>query len=361
MKPVVARLAIVVAIIPACGRSGFDLISDGTISDGTSTDATTRCEGAIAYDAVGDGSPLAPYLICNAAQWLDITANPSSWNAHFKLAANIDLSSFSPPHPSIGTYLPAVPFTGVMDGDRHVISNFTNAASNAYFGLFGNVDGAEAEIKNIALIDPQLSIGPQGGGLVGYLARGTVRNAAVIGANCRVRSTAYANHHGALIGETRPGSIVIDVFSNCELGGNGGGVGGLIGHHEGSVSNCYYQHAGVITDANGNYVGGLVGWNTGSGSVTNCFANTDVHGNNSGTVGLLVGAGNAPTNSYYASNRTCTNDAGACNTYVTGIDLVAMPDYFYRKTNPPLTSWDFSTAWMERTTGEPILTWLSIY
>ena len=358
MGPRTGRLVIIVGVM-ACGRSGFDPQRDEREDASDGSDAgDAACTNALAYDSVGDGGALAPYLICNAAQWVDIVAHPESWGASFKLAADIDLSSIPPPHHAIGTYVPLAPFTGVMDGDRHVVLNFTNAAAGSYFGLFGHVSGAQAEIKNIALVDAQLWTGPQAGALVGYLEQGTVRNAAVIGSNCYTRSTGYANHRGTLIGETRPGSVVVDVFGSCAIDGNGGGVGGLIGHHEGSVTNCYYQHAGIVTDNGGNYVGGLVGWNTGPGSIANCFANVDVHGNNTGTVGLLVGTGTAPNNSYYAANRTCTNDGGACNSYGTGIDLVTTPDYFSRKANPPLTSWDFTAVWAERTNSEPVLAWM---
>jgi len=61
------------------------------------------------------------------------------------------------------------------------------------------------------------------------------------------------------------------------------------------------------------------------------------------------------TELYYNSNSTCTNCSAAGNG--TGIDVggVDPADYFYDKTNAPLSSWDFENTWQENAGGYPTL------
>lgn len=93
--------------------------------------------------------------------------------------------------------------------------------------------------------------------------------------------------------------------------------------------------------------------------MVNSFSDTNVQGNNGGTVGILIGASSSTiTNSYYANNRSCVNLGGACLAYGSGIDLVANPNGFFLKANSPLSSWDFNSVWLERPNDYPILKYL---
>ncbi len=92
-----------------------------------------------------------------------IGADANDWDKHFMLMADIDLSQFDgrdgrEKFNVIGEY--ANPFTGVFDGNDHTISNFTYDSNDRIdVGLFVDVYGPNAEIKNLGLIDPNVVTG----------------------------------------------------------------------------------------------------------------------------------------------------------------------------------------------------------
>jgi predicted outer membrane repeat protein len=112
------------------------------------------------YDG-GTGEPNDPYLILTAAQMNAIGTSPGDWGMHFKPRADIDLSGFDgkngrPGYNIIGPdTLPetwvydGTPFTGIFDGNGHVISHLT-ITGERYLGLLGLV-GSGAVVKNLAV------------------------------------------------------------------------------------------------------------------------------------------------------------------------------------------------------------------
>jgi hypothetical protein len=133
------------------------------------------------YDG-GTGEPNAPYLIRTAGQMNAIGANPADWDKHFRLTADIDLSAYA------GTNFNLIgnattPFSGVFDGNGRSITHFRYAGGNSdNVGLFGYVYGANAEIRNLTLVDPEVrdKTGQYVGVLAGRLA-GKVDNCHVFG------------------------------------------------------------------------------------------------------------------------------------------------------------------------------------
>ena len=121
----------------------------------------------------GSGTAEDPYLIYTAAQMNEIGANPADWNKHFKLMADIDLSSYTGTQFNIiGTDVN--PFTGAFDGNNHTISNFTYTSSATdYVGLFRSI-GQGSEIKNLGLLNVDVSGQNYVGGLVGYNYSGNI-------------------------------------------------------------------------------------------------------------------------------------------------------------------------------------------
>jgi len=59
-------------------------------------------------------------------------------------------------------------------------------------------------------------------------------------------------------------------------------------------------------------------------------------------------------NHYYedAPNSTFTNTD---NTEGTAVDTTSQTDYFFDKTNAPLSSWDFDNVWQENANDYPTL------
>ena len=226
----------------------------------------------------GSGDPDDPYLIYTAEQLNTIGSVVCDWDKHFKLMADIDLSSFTGTSFNIigSNYL--YPFTGVFDGNGHTISNFSYTSEGRYqVGFFGYVTG---EIKDLGLIAPNVDVGTGSsvGSLVGWLESGTITNCYATGS---VSGSVYV---GGLVGSNR--GIVTNCYATAIVSGDDN-VGGLVGNNGmygggGTITNCY--STGSVSGKY--YVGGLVGLNW-SATITNCYSKSDVSGYSS--VGGLVG------------------------------------------------------------------------
>jgi hypothetical protein len=275
----------------------------------------------------GTGEPNDPYLIYTPEQLNAIGTEPNDWGKHFKLMNDVNLSGFDGKdgRPVFNIIAPAeeteyeqeyyschgycswsypqgVPFTGVFDGNGHAILNFTYASTDTtdvYIGLFGYIDDPKAQIKDLALIDPNVTRGrvshAAGGGvgcLVGCLERGTISGCSVRGGHVKGEYSV-----GGLVGSNGwctyccgcgtlgcallcQGGTISNSYTAVSVYGTSE-VGGLVGSNNGPVTDCY---ATGVVDGN-EYVGGLVGVN--SSTVTNCYSTGDVTGRSN--VGGLVG------------------------------------------------------------------------
>jgi hypothetical protein len=217
----------------------------------------------------GDGSSSSPYEIRTA---IDLQAMQEDRSANYTVVNDIDASGtvnwnngqgFNP----VGTYdfeQANSEFTGSFDGQNHTISNLSiNRLDDNEVGLFGAI-GAGGEVKNVGVINVNMTGNYGVGGLVGTNSNGNISNS-------------YST--GNVSGEDM--------------------VGGLVGLNEGPVSNSY--STGNVTGDN--WVGGLVGSNS-EGTVSNSYSTGNVTGNN--MVGGLVGRnfkGNI-SNSYWDIEST---------------------------------------------------------
>ena len=236
------------------------------------------------------------FLITNEAElaWLSDTTNSGNqgYNVNVKLMANLDMAGkyFVPICGGGGDKL----FTGVFDGDYHIISNL-------------RINGEKiAEEKN----DPKYG---QNVALIGVVGGGTVKN--VVVENVDVQSSTNigvvsANNQisvGAVVGWLKSGTIEnCSAFGSIITSGNGQGVGGIVGNtHSGTVLNCL---SAVSIRASGKnvQVGGIVGLTKeNTVSVKTCvYEGTVLESTGSGHVGGIVGQqlGEKPLvveNSYY--------------------------------------------------------------
>ncbi len=136
----------------------------------------------------GTGEPNDPYLIYTAEQMNAIGAEPNEWDKHFKLMADIDLSTYGgTAFNIIGRYVRDTssgykPFSGVFDGNGRTISNFNYSGVAAGVGIFGAVEGGQ--IRHVHLADPNIDGQGQSNSiasLVGWLEDTTVSNCSVDG------------------------------------------------------------------------------------------------------------------------------------------------------------------------------------
>ena len=215
----------------------------------------------------GSGTEADPFLIYTAEQLNTIGLNPGDMYKHFKLMADIDLGCYTGTQFNlIGTYF-GYAFRGTFDGNGRKIYNFTYNSENVNFvGLFGYVDGYITEIKDLDLIDPNVTAGTGDnvGSLVGYLRRGTVSRCSAQGG-----SVAGGNCVGGLVGRNYIASVG-NCFASTDVFGNEN-LGGLVGRTYVELSNCYstgsvWQYASLA--------GGLAGFNHGNISASFWDTNT---------------------------------------------------------------------------------------
>jgi hypothetical protein len=239
----------------------------------------------------GAGTSGDPYQIASVLDWQTLMATPADWSSCFILTAEIDMAGQTVTPVGNGS----TQFTGVFDGNGHIISNLTYTESTQeYVGLFGYV-GSAGQIRNLGVEEANIQGRYYVGGLVGFdagtittcYATGTVSGSNIVGGlvggNSGSITTCYATgtvsgsdyYIGGLVGNNYEGTIT-DCYAtgNVTVTGTGMFVGGLVGENDGTLTNCYAT--GSVSG--GYYVGGLVGYNN-RGTITECYATGAVSGN----------------------------------------------------------------------------------
>jgi hypothetical protein len=267
----------------------------------------------------GSGTAQDPYLIYTPQELNTIGWFPCEWDKHFKLMADIDLAAYTGVEFNLIGVSPAKSFTGTFDGNNHTISNFTYTSPTAdYVGLFGYV-GSGGQVKNLGLINVNVTGSSYTGGLVGVNS-GTITNSYAAG-----NVTGQYESAGGLVGYNNIQGTITNCYATgnvAELGGLGYYTGGLVGSNSGTITNSYATEnvAGYLE------TGGLVGGN--SGTVANSYATGNISGTDYAG-GLVGGNGGAITNCYATGNVTAGDFTGGLvgvggnggtitNSYATG-------------------------------------------
>jgi len=219
----------------------------------------------------GSGAPADPYQISTPADFALLSWYVSVLDKHFVLLADLNLAPYTLcPIGDLG------PFTGVFDGNNHVIRNpLINQPAGSYIGLFACL-GAGGQLRNLTLANGNMTGGFCVGGLVGH--------------NTGTISACYAT--GPVMGTRSLGGLVginAGAISACYATGpvNGGStVGGLVGYNSSGTITASYATGRVIGSLD---VGGLVGSSDYSSTITASHATGPVYGSAS-RVGGLVGS-----------------------------------------------------------------------
>jgi len=302
----------------------------------------------------GTGEGGDPYLISTGVELNQIGHNPRLITKHFKLTSDIDLSGVD--FYVIGNA--GYPYSGVFDGNGHIISDFTRPyrfIGETEIGVFGYIEGESAQVRDVGLTEPNVDGGTGWyvGSVAGVVRSGTIENCYVEGGN--VSGQEYV---GGLVG--RNGGVITDCYSTGSVFG-GGGIGGLVGKSDGTVTNCHSSGGVLGTGAVGGlvgknqegliqrssssgsigggfWVGGLVGEND-KGSIKNCYARGSVSGEE--RVGGLAGESIASVGS---SEPTITNCYSTGS--VEGVSAVGgLVGHNYGVV--------FASFWDTQTSGEP--------
>jgi hypothetical protein len=238
----------------------------------------------------GSGTQEEPWRIQSLADFDEFAADANYWDDYTRLETDVNLAGriyttavIAPDINDAEAWFHGTAFTGVFDGHNHTIYNFTyDSNDKRCIGLFGYVDGHNAEIKDLGLIAPDVNdgMGLFVGSMVGCLRDGTINGCYVEAGN-----VSGGWEVGGLVGMNEGGTITNCYSVGSVKGGNY--VGGLMGENHaglnpGTITGCY--SAGLVT---GSFLtGGLIGLTTGEGAISNCFSSADVYGD-SGTGGLI--------------------------------------------------------------------------
>lgn len=222
-----------------------------------------------------------------------------SMSGKYHLTADIDLSDMN--WMPIGGQVN--PFSGVFDGQGHIIRGLTitGEVSNSgggsninYAGLFGRI--SDATIKNLGLVDTDIDVTIKKG-LVGAIAGGgnqdedfTISNCYNIGSVSAILIS-YGGSVGGICGNTF-GNVTIDgcynsgeVYALSKSGGSK--VGGISGSGFRLLISNSYNSGDITASGQGTNIGGILG-EANNSSIMNCYNSGNIE---CGDVGGANGGG----------------------------------------------------------------------
>ncbi|MBN1972153.1 MAG: hypothetical protein JW787_00835 [Sedimentisphaerales bacterium] len=280
----------------------------------------------------GTGEPNDPYQIATAEDLIALGNEPNDYDRHFILTADIDLAGYvfdkaviAPDMNDVADqwgryFLDGTPFSGVFDGNGHIISHLT-IRGVGYLGLFGQLGQwytTDDEVKNLKILDFNIvATGSYIGGLIGQnygtvtdcysngVVSGNNDTGGLVGYNSGDIMMCYSD--GIVSGDDDIGGLVgynngtlTQCYSNCVVSGNND-TGGLVGYNRGTMTQCYSDST-VGDDRN---VGGLVGYN--SGDIMMCYSDGTVSGDDD--IGGLVGYNNGTLTQCYSTGTVSGTSA----------------------------------------------------
>jgi|GEM_PF-1808748 len=291
--------------------------------------------------AAGNGSEAAPYEIANLENLLWLSENNSEWNKYFIQTADIDASAtqhinhgsgFSP----IGN--DGVKFTGNYNGQYHTIDGFyINRPSTDGIGLFGYVNSS-GTIKNLGVINANVTGSSNIGSLVGqlYSSYSFIENCYSTGT-----VTGLSSYTGGLIGWLAYGTMN-NCYGDMEVLG-ASYTGSLAGRIQGGEVNNCYSHGSAAKNPNTSSmtsVGGFAGAIDNSSTVNHCFSTASVgNGNNRG--GFVAYFSNATVTNCFWDTQTSGMATSAVGTGKTTAELLDYNTYTDTITEGLASAWDF--------------------
>ncbi len=239
----------------------------------------------------GSGTPEDPYLLRSIGEIIDLVNDRDS---HYALASDIDASSTRFLNDGAG-FEPMFglgnSFRGSFDGNHHNITGlYINRPSSNQVGFFSWI-AADADVRNINIIDAEV-IGGNNVGILAGRSTGTIlecstsgtvtgqdRVGGLVGANWRIVERSHSNADvtasgsiiGGLVGENRQNQLILDSYATGTVTG-GSTVGGLVGLNSNNarITNCY--SVGVVSGTAD--VGGLIGSNAVNGQILSSYWDT---------------------------------------------------------------------------------------
>ena len=231
----------------------------------------------------------------------------------YELMADLDIGAMTDNWVPIGN--DRSPFTAILDGNNHTISNLTVTTSTQQVGLFGYA--RNSTITAIALSGADIEGGDEVGGIVGR-NEGAIANSYIIG------KVIGNNRVGGLVGLSR--GDIFNSYAKADVSGEGDNVGGFVGaQNGGKMLNSYAD--GMTTMAEGDNVGGFIG-NQSGGMIVNAYATAAVDGND--YVGGFVGNQSGGTiKNTYATGRVTAIGSRIGGFSGNSVSIVSIVDSYW--------------------------------
>jgi len=242
----------------------------------------------------GNGSISSPFEIHNEADLRRVGTGRYDWtvSSRYIQMTDIDLTGKSN-WIVIGSSSMGKNFTGGYDGNFHTITGLTISSTSNDQGMFGYSTGGT--VKNLGLINANISGGSSTGGIVGNSNGTAVQQCYVSG------SITGTSNVGGIVGRSGASGKVQNCYATANVTGteNAGGIVGQQIATGSSTVNCYSTGDVFMSTASGN-VGGIVA--STSTTVTDCVAiNPRLRsGDSSATVGRINGAVSTSMSGNYA-------------------------------------------------------------
>ena len=219
---------------------------------------------------VGEGIDGDPFIISNADDLFlmaSLMNNTTSSirnlyrDKHYALENDIDISDR--PWTPIST---SIEFTGVFDGQNHVIIGLTVTSITSYAGLFSQA--TNATIRNLGMIDVDITARNSAGGVSGRFTGGLIENVYVTG-----KLTAESNVGGIVGNMVMASGVIQNSYADVDLISSNytGGIAGLVGSAN-TIRNCYSNG----TMFGRQTAGGIAGVTNGPSSVTGSFSTAKI-------------------------------------------------------------------------------------
>ncbi len=246
------------------------------------------------------------------------------------------------------------PFSGIFDGNGHVIKNMTirhpevsdfdtlnpnDLMNYNNLGLFRAI--GDGEVKNLGIENVDIYGFGYLGGLVGSMENSTVTNCYVTG---NIEQQLYS---GGLIG-VMENSVVENCYTNCNISLidvnapiGAGGAGGLVCTGSGEIKNCYTTGTIETNQMSGGLVDGF------NGTISNCYSIMKIIevGTSPRKNGALVGNGvDSIKNCYYNKDTSGVTDAIGNSSNVGQVDNVQGLSTSEMKAPSNWSGWD-SNIW----------------
>ncbi|MBN2843479.1 MAG: hypothetical protein JXM68_10335, partial [Sedimentisphaerales bacterium] len=244
----------------------------------------------------GSGTETAPYLVSNDIDLMLISELPDN---HYKLTADFNLDGWPVQNSLFGSYQENKPFTGILDGNGHKLTNIAITRAAGYAGLFGYISRKPASetsagVRNLILDNVTIEISAAGdvaGCLAGYIYDGFIENCAV--RNGSVLCSMYA---GGLVGFGE----YCQISNSCFTGQVDAALfaGGLAGGLRNSTIKGCYSTADIIACE---HEYGLTAYQR-TTSITNSYWNADLcpYGNN----GTALSSSQMKTGQFWYDNTS---------------------------------------------------------